>query len=84
MRRDECPGGEQIQPKQLEEDSGAQSWLDLPGEKSPQGGREKGAVYEAQIKGEAGQGKEGKKKPLPDKTRISCVVIIEPSPWAWR
>ena len=56
----------------------------MPGEKSPQGGREKGAVYEAQIKGEAGQGKEGKKKPLPDKTRISCVVIIEPSPWAWR
>jgi len=50
--------------------------LQPEGQAGPEQGGEQGAVDEAQIKGEAGQREEGKKKPPPASRTRSCVLIM--------
>jgi len=74
--RDECACGKEVEPEQFEKDAGAQGGLQPEGQAGPEQGGEQGAVYEAQIKGEAGQREEGKKKPPPASRTRSCVLIM--------
>ncbi|GAB6113453.1 hypothetical protein JCM14713_32110 [Desulfomicrobium salsuginis] len=76
MGRDEGAGREEVEPQEFEEDSGAQGRLQPEGQERPEHGGEEGAVDEAQVKGEAGQPEQGKKKPPPARMVKSCRVIM--------